>query len=60
MNREHGHFVQLCLKMLSTHLSLAQVGGMTCTVLGNQAPLLRNLLFRLLDSNIPDSIREVS
>lgn len=57
-HREHRHFVQLCLKMLSTHLSLAQVGGMTCTVLGNQAPLLRNLLFRLLDSNIPDSIRE--
>nr|XP_022329995.1 probable E3 ubiquitin-protein ligase HERC1 isoform X2 [Crassostrea virginica] len=57
-HREHRHFVQLCLKMLSTHLSLAQVGGLTSSVLGTQAPLLRNLLFRLLDSNIPDHVRE--
>lgn len=60
LNREHRHFVQLCLKMLSTHLSLALVGGMTSSVLGNQAPQLRNMLFRLLDSNIPDCIRDVS
>ncbi|XP_048738015.2 probable E3 ubiquitin-protein ligase HERC1 isoform X3 [Ostrea edulis] len=57
-HREHRHFVQLCLKMLSTHLSLALVGGMTSSVLGNQAPQLRNMLFRLLDSNIPDCIRD--
>lgn len=57
--REHYHFVVLCLKMLSTHLSLAVAGGMTNVLLGQQASPLRNLLFRLIDSNLPQSIHEV-
>ncbi|XP_052100156.1 probable E3 ubiquitin-protein ligase HERC1 isoform X2 [Mytilus californianus] len=57
--QEHYHFVVLCLKMLSTHLSLAVAGGMTNVLLGQQASPLRNLLFRLIDSNLPQSIHEL-
>ncbi|XP_072108525.1 probable E3 ubiquitin-protein ligase HERC1 isoform X1 [Mobula birostris] len=56
--REHHHFVFLCLKLLSTHLSLAQAGGTGATVLGQQARPLRNLLFRLIDSDVPKNIEE--
>ncbi|XP_051890412.1 LOW QUALITY PROTEIN: probable E3 ubiquitin-protein ligase HERC1 [Pristis pectinata] len=56
--REHHHFVFLCLKLLSTHLSLAQAGGTGATVLGQQGRPLRNLLFRLIDSDVPNSIEE--
>ncbi|XP_055489136.1 LOW QUALITY PROTEIN: probable E3 ubiquitin-protein ligase HERC1 [Leucoraja erinacea] len=56
--REHHHFVFLCLKLLSTHLSLAQTGGTGATVLGQQGRPLRNLLFRLIDSDVPSSIEE--
>jgi hypothetical protein len=45
--------------MLSTHLSLAVAGGMTNVLLGQQASPLRNLLFRLIDSHLPQSIHEV-
>ncbi|KAL4617326.1 putative E3 ubiquitin-protein ligase HERC1 [Arapaima gigas] len=54
--REHHQFLLLCMKLLSIHLSLAHAGGTGATVLGAQARPLRNLLFRLIDSNIPDSI----
>ncbi|XP_041057144.1 probable E3 ubiquitin-protein ligase HERC1 isoform X1 [Carcharodon carcharias] len=56
--REHHHFVFLCLKLLSTHLSLAQAGGTGAAVLGQQGRPLRNLLFRLIDSDVPNSIEE--
>ncbi|XP_007895403.2 probable E3 ubiquitin-protein ligase HERC1 [Callorhinchus milii] len=56
--REHHHFVFLCLKLLSTHLSLAQAGGTGAAVLGQQGKPLRNLLFRLIDSDVPDSIEK--
>ncbi|XP_043542936.1 probable E3 ubiquitin-protein ligase HERC1 isoform X3 [Chiloscyllium plagiosum] len=56
--REHHNFVYLCLKLLSTHLSLAQAGGTGAAVLGQQGRPLRNLLFRLIDSDVPNSIEE--
>ncbi|XP_066566869.1 probable E3 ubiquitin-protein ligase HERC1 isoform X2 [Amia ocellicauda] len=56
--REHHQFVLLCMKLLSTHLSLAHAGGTGATVLGAQGRPLRNLLFRLIDSNVPDSIQQ--
>nr|XP_015195044.1 PREDICTED: probable E3 ubiquitin-protein ligase HERC1 isoform X5 [Lepisosteus oculatus] len=56
--REHHQFVLLCMKLLSTHLSLAHAGGTGATVLGAQGRPLRNLLFRLIDSSVPDSIQE--
>ncbi|XP_051786021.1 probable E3 ubiquitin-protein ligase HERC1 isoform X2 [Erpetoichthys calabaricus] len=56
--REHQQFILLCLKLLSTHLSLAQAGGTGSAVLGVQGRPLRHLLFRLIDSNVPDSIQQ--
>uniref|UniRef100_A0A8C2HR54 E3 ubiquitin-protein ligase HERC1 n=1 Tax=Cyprinus carpio TaxID=7962 RepID=A0A8C2HR54_CYPCA len=56
--REHHQFVLLCMKLLSIHLSLAHAGGTGATVLGAQGRPLRNLLFRLIDSNVPDSIQQ--
>ncbi|XP_029920656.1 probable E3 ubiquitin-protein ligase HERC1 isoform X2 [Myripristis murdjan] len=56
--REHHQFILLCMKLLSIHLSLAHAGGTGATVLGGQGRPLRNLLFRLIDSNVPDSIQQ--
>uniref|UniRef100_UPI003AAEB7BA probable E3 ubiquitin-protein ligase HERC1 n=1 Tax=Centroberyx gerrardi TaxID=166262 RepID=UPI003AAEB7BA len=56
--REHHQFLLLCMKLLSIHLSLAHAGGTGATVLGGQSRPLRNLLFRLIDSNVPDSIQQ--
>ncbi|XP_069137757.1 probable E3 ubiquitin-protein ligase HERC1 isoform X1 [Argopecten irradians] len=56
---DHHHFVQLCLKMLGTHLSLAVAGGMTNVFLGQQAAPIRNLLFRLIDTNMPATIHGI-
>ncbi|XP_030832727.1 probable E3 ubiquitin-protein ligase HERC1 isoform X3 [Strongylocentrotus purpuratus] len=56
--REHQQFVLLCLKLLCTHLQLALAGGLTASVLGNQARPLRHLLFRLIDANTPASIQK--
>ncbi|KAI1904845.1 hypothetical protein AGOR_G00009860 [Albula goreensis] len=56
--REHHQFVLLCMKLLSIHLSLAHAGGTGATVLGAQGRPLRNLLFRLIDSNAPESIQQ--
>lgn len=58
-DREHQQFVLLCLKLLCTHLQLALAGGLTASVLGNQARPLRHLLFRLIDANTPASIQKV-
>lgn len=58
--REHHHFLRLCLKLLSNHLALALAGGVATSILGRQAGPLRNLLFRLMDSSVPDEIQEVS
>ncbi|XP_063955724.1 probable E3 ubiquitin-protein ligase HERC1 isoform X1 [Lytechinus pictus] len=57
-SREHQQFVLLCLKLLCTHLQLALAGGLTASVLGNQARPLRHLLFRLIDANTPASIQK--
>ncbi|XP_046401290.1 probable E3 ubiquitin-protein ligase HERC1 isoform X2 [Ischnura elegans] len=56
---EHHKFVSLCLKLLCTHLSLASSGGLTTSVLGNQAGPLRHLLFKLVDMNTPSSVQAV-
>lgn len=47
------------MKLLSIHLSLAHAGGTGAMVLGAQGRPLRNLLFRLIDTNMPDSIQQV-
>ena len=58
--REHEAFVLLCVRLLTTHLSLAQAGGITSSVLGMEARPLRHLLFRLIDMPTPLSVQEVS
>ncbi|KAL4700556.1 hypothetical protein H8959_014560, partial [Pygathrix nigripes] len=58
-DREHHSFLKLCLKLLSNHLALALAGGVATSILGRQAGPLRNLLFRLMDSTVPDEIQEV-
>ncbi|XP_053720543.1 probable E3 ubiquitin-protein ligase HERC1 isoform X1 [Synchiropus splendidus] len=57
-SREHHHFLKLCLRLLSNHLALALAGGVATSILGRQARPLRNLLFRLMDSSVPDDIQE--
>uniref|UniRef100_A0A8C9YIS1 HECT-type E3 ubiquitin transferase n=1 Tax=Sander lucioperca TaxID=283035 RepID=A0A8C9YIS1_SANLU len=57
-NRDHHQFLLLCMKLLSIHLSLAHAGGTGAMVLGAQGRPLRNLLFRLIDTNMPDSIQQ--
>lgn len=57
--REHHNFLKLCLRLLSNHLALALAGGVATSILGRQAGPLRNLLFRLMDSSVPDEIQEV-
>ncbi|XP_033501996.2 putative E3 ubiquitin-protein ligase HERC1 isoform X10 [Epinephelus lanceolatus] len=56
--RDHHQFLLLCMKLLSIHLSLAHAGGTGAMVLGAQGRPLRNLLFRLIDTNMPDSIQQ--
>lgn len=58
--RDHHQFILLCMKLLSVHLSLAHAGGTGAMVLGTQGRPLRNLLFRLIDTNMPDSIQQVN
>ncbi|XP_024591034.1 probable E3 ubiquitin-protein ligase HERC1 isoform X10 [Neophocaena asiaeorientalis asiaeorientalis] len=58
-SREHHNFLKLCLKLLSNHLALALAGGVATSILGRQGGPLRNLLFRLMDSTVPDEIQEV-
>lgn len=60
LSRDHHQFILLCMKLLSVHLSLAHAGGTGAMVLGTQGRPLRNLLFRLIDSNMPDSIQQVN
>uniref|UniRef100_A0AAZ3RI90 HECT-type E3 ubiquitin transferase n=1 Tax=Oncorhynchus tshawytscha TaxID=74940 RepID=A0AAZ3RI90_ONCTS len=55
---EHHNFLKLCLRLLSNHLALALAGGVATSILGRQARPLRNLLFRLMDSSVPDEIQE--
>ena len=57
---EHQQFVLCCLKLLTSHLSLAVAAGAPPMVLGAQCSTLRQLLFRLLDRSIPQEIQEVS
>ncbi|XP_030232116.1 probable E3 ubiquitin-protein ligase HERC1 isoform X5 [Gadus morhua] len=57
-SREHQNFLKLCLRLLSNHLALALAGGVATSILGGQARPLRNLLFRLMDSSVPDEIQE--
>ncbi|XP_075899766.1 putative E3 ubiquitin-protein ligase HERC1 isoform X1 [Nelusetta ayraudi] len=56
--RDHHQFLLLCMRLLSIHLSLAHAGGTGAIVLGAQGRPLRNLLFRLIDTNMPDSIQQ--
>lgn len=57
--RDHHQFILLCMKLLSIHLSLAHAGGTGAMVLGTQGRPLRNLLFRLIDTNMPECIQQV-
>ena len=43
---EQDHFTLLCLKLLITHLSLAEAGALASAVLGAEAQPMRTLLFR--------------
>uniref|UniRef100_A0A2C9KCS9 B30.2/SPRY domain-containing protein n=1 Tax=Biomphalaria glabrata TaxID=6526 RepID=A0A2C9KCS9_BIOGL len=56
--QQHQQFVLLCLKLLSSHLSLALTCGLGSEVLGNQTKPLRILLFRLVDTNTPEEIQK--
>jgi len=59
---EHERFVLLSLRLLSIHLSMALARGLTSAavaVVGSQAGPLRNLLFRLMDMNMPQTIQQV-
>ncbi|GFO36542.1 HECT and rld domain-containing e3 ubiquitin protein ligase family member 1, partial [Plakobranchus ocellatus] len=56
--QQHQHFVLLCLKLLTSHLSLALTCGLGSEVLGNQTRPLRILLFRLIDTNTPELIQK--
>ena len=58
--RQHHHFVMLCLRLLSSHLALTLACGLGSEVLGKQTQPLRNLLFRLVDTSMPDCIQQVS
>ncbi|KAK7896525.1 hypothetical protein WMY93_021850 [Mugilogobius chulae] len=55
---DHHQFLLMCMKLLSVHLSLANAGGTGAIVLGAQSRPLRNLLFRLIDTNMPDEIQQ--
>ncbi|XP_035829751.1 probable E3 ubiquitin-protein ligase HERC1 isoform X3 [Aplysia californica] len=55
---QHQQFVLLCLRLLSSHLSLALTCGLGSEVLGSQTKPLRNLLFRLVDTNTPEPIQK--
>ena len=57
--REYHEFLLLCLKVLCTHLSLALSNSLGSNLVGKQAKPLRNLLFKLIDTETPDSIQQV-
>ncbi|GAB1606906.1 hypothetical protein Ahia01_000973300, partial [Argonauta hians] len=56
--QDHCHFIQLCLNILGTHLSLAQASGVSKGILGEHSRPFRNLLFRLLDIDTPPSVQQ--
>ncbi|XP_076465936.1 putative E3 ubiquitin-protein ligase HERC1 isoform X3 [Babylonia areolata] len=57
-SQQHHHFVLLCLRLLSSHMALTLACGLGSEVLGNQTQPLRNLLFRLIDTSMPDTIQQ--
>ena len=57
--RGHHEFLLLCLKVLCMHLSLALNNNGGSNLVGKQAKPLRNLLFKLIDTETPDSIQQV-
>ncbi|XP_075226553.1 putative E3 ubiquitin-protein ligase HERC1 isoform X4 [Lycorma delicatula] len=58
-SHEREHFVALCLRLLSAHLSLALSSGSSAGILGSEATALRHLLFRLVDVHTPPSIEAI-
>ncbi|KAL8615071.1 hypothetical protein ACOMHN_013605 [Nucella lapillus] len=56
--QQHHHFVLLCLRLLSSHMALTLACGLGSEVLGKQTQPLRNLLFRLIDTSMPESIQQ--
>lgn len=56
--QDHCQFIHLCLKILGTHLSLAQASGVSKGILGDHSRPFRNLLFRLLDIDTPPSVQQ--
>ncbi|XP_076815895.1 putative E3 ubiquitin-protein ligase HERC1 isoform X3 [Clavelina lepadiformis] len=58
-NSDHHDFVLMCLQMICTHLKLAVKGNLSNFVLGEESKVLRSLLFRLIDHDAPDKIKDV-
>ena len=56
-NRQHEEFVLMCLRMIYNHLRLAVVGSLCA--LRHESTNLRNALFRLIDQDAPESVKEV-
>lgn len=54
---QHYRFVLHCLKLLSTHLNLCVMKGLSNKILGAQAKGLRILLFNLVDVSAPADIQ---
>jgi len=50
----------MCLRLVCTHLKLAITGCLSSFVLGDASKVLRSLLFRLIDQDSPDEIKNVS
>ena len=48
----------MCLRMIYNHLRLAVVGSLCA--LRKESTNLRNALFRLIDQDAPESVKEVS
>ncbi|KAL3277276.1 hypothetical protein HHI36_012626 [Cryptolaemus montrouzieri] len=53
---DHQRFVLLCLRLLSTHLSLCVNGNLGNNVLCRHAKSLRTVLFRLVDIEAPQEV----
>nr|CAB3252556.1 probable E3 ubiquitin-protein ligase HERC1 [Phallusia mammillata] len=57
-NSEHHNFVLLCLRLLIAHLRLAVTATLSNHVLGKEALVLRVLLFRVIDQDAPEFVKD--
>ncbi|KAL5252247.1 hypothetical protein ACHWQZ_G015137 [Mnemiopsis leidyi] len=57
---QNSEFLYLCLKLLKAHLELAVAGSMSQgQIMGKQAALIRELLFKMLDCQFSHSIHKL-